>query len=108
MSRAKEVLSYIDGFRSFDKSGDIERLFTQGYCYQFARLLEDRFDAEDTYIQYEPIEGHFVTQIDGRLYDIRGDVTEFYSDVREWYSEEYCLEFDSIVDGCMLKTTSAL
>lgn len=106
MNIAKEVLSYIDGFRSFDKSGDIERLFTQGYCYQFARLLEDRF--EDACIQYEPTWGHFVTEIDGRLYDIRGDVTELYDDTKEWYSEEYCFEFDSIVEGCMLKTTSAL
>lgn len=80
----------------------ITETFTGGYCYWFAVILSERFVG--SHIQYDPIEGHFVTEIGGRLYDIRGDVTEQYQDVREWYSEEYCMEIPSIVNGCILKT----
>lgn len=95
------VLDFIAGIRAFDRHGDIQELFTDGYCYWFAFLLEGRFPGAQ--MMYEPVEGHFVTAYQGRIYDIRGDVTDLY-DRKEFYSEEYCLEIPSIVNGCMMKT----
>ncbi len=57
-----------------------EDVFLHGCCYWFAEILEQRFFVESkAAIKYEPVEGHFVTEIDGKLYDVRGDVTEMYS-----------------------------
>ena len=56
-----------------------EEVFLNGCCYWFARILEERFlHHYELYIKYEPVEGHFVTWIHGRFYDVRGDVTEQY------------------------------
>lgn len=54
-------------------------MFLHGGCYWFAHILNERFWLKhDTAILYEPVEGHFITRIDGRYYDVRGDVTELY------------------------------
>ena len=102
MENRNEILKFIADFKCYDKTGTLETTFLNGYCYWFAYMLDGRF--LNAHIQYEPIEGHFVTEIDGRLYDIRGDVTELYENSKLWYSEDYCFEFDSIVNGCILKT----
>lgn len=79
----------------------LDETFTNGYSYWFAVILSERFMSG--HILYDPKSEHFVTEIDDRLYDIRGDVTEQYQDVKEWYSEEYCMEVPSVVDGHILK-----
>ncbi len=60
-----------------------ENTFLNGCCYWFAHILKTRFFSESSVdyqdIYYEPVEGHFVTKINGNYYDIRGDVTEIYS-----------------------------
>lgn len=70
-----KVLQFIGHFNGS------EEVFLHGCCYWFAEILEQRFfvDAKAA-IKYEPVEGHFMTEIDGRLYDIRGDVTDMYGD----------------------------
>lgn len=98
----KDVLSFINKFKAYEQADVLAKTFLNGFCYWFAVILSERFPG--SHIQYEPIEGHFVTEIGGRLYDIRGDVTETYRRSAAWYSEEYCMEFPSIVNGCMLKT----
>lgn len=102
MESRSQILKFIEDFKQYDKDGSLEETFLNGYCYWFAYMLDGRF--LNARIQYEPIEGHFVTEIDGRYYDIRGDVTDIYKDAKVWYSEEYCFEFDSIVNGCIMKT----
>ncbi len=96
-----EVEKFIKKLKVYEHGQVLDHTFRKGFCYWFAYILEGRFPGAQ--IVYEPVEGHFLTEIDGRLYDIRGDVTELYSDVKEFYSEDYCLEFPSIVDGCILK-----
>ena len=91
-STLNEVEDFIRKFKSYELNG---------FCYWFAYMLAGRFVGAEIY--YEPIDGHFITEIDGRLYDIRGDVTDLYPPPRNFYSEEYCLECQSIVDGCILK-----
>lgn len=40
---------------------------------------------------YEPIEGHFLTVINYRIYDVRGDVTSDYADksLLDWKSYKH-------------------
>lgn len=64
------VLSFI---RHFSKASDV---FLNGCCYWFAYILQGRFGGT---MMYEPVENHFVQEIDGRLYDCSGDVTDEYS-----------------------------
>lgn len=96
-----EVEAFIKHFRAYD-TGEVTDTFRKGMCYWFAYMLSGRFLGAE--IVYEPIEGHFLTQLNGRLYDIRGDVTDQYLGLRpNMYSEEYCLDIPSIVEGCILK-----
>ena len=63
-------------------------------------ILQTRFPQAE--IWYEYPEGHFLTEIDGRLYDIRGDVTALYPE-RKFYAASEYTQRRSIVDGCILK-----
>jgi hypothetical protein len=49
---------------------------------------------------YDPIINHFAARIDGRLYDITGDVTDKYSMI-EWESFDDDLEKQRIIDYCI-------
>ena len=42
-----------------------------------------RFGGEAYYL---PIENHFITKIDGRYYDIAGEITQFEEPAVEWSS----------------------
>lgn len=64
------ILRFIEQFK------DGTEMFTCGLCYWFAFILQERFGGN---MMYEPIENHFVQDIGGRLYDVRGDVTDQYS-----------------------------
>lgn len=69
----KTVLAFIARFKGS------EQTFLHGCCYWFAHILWERFYAEYSVdIKYEPVQGHFITKINNRFYDIRGDVTELY------------------------------
>jgi len=84
------ILRFISRFKG---SADV---FLHGCCYWFAHILENQFllkQKEKPKIKYEPVEGHFITRIRGRLYDIRGDVTELYED-KNLYDMERLLKDD--------------
>lgn len=67
------ILDFIERFKGS------ERTFLHGCCYWFAFILKERFGSEyPVEILHEPVEGHFVSRIGGRLYDVRGDVTDIY------------------------------
>lgn len=68
----EKVLRFIEKFHGS------EDVFLHGCCYWFARILEERFGNYGASIAYEPREGHFITNINGRAYDVRGDVTHLY------------------------------
>lgn len=61
-----EVLEFIK--RRFSKDCD----WTNGNCWWFATILCDRFAAAGAERWYCPVEGHFVTRIDGVFYDANG------------------------------------
>ncbi len=69
----EKILKFISRFHGS------EYVFLHGCCYWFADILEERFWSEyRATIMYEPVEGHFITKIGNRFYDVRGDVTELY------------------------------
>lgn len=95
------IEDFIEKFKQFEQNNVLLDTFTGGFCYWFAVILAERFSGGQ--ILYEPVEGHFVTRIASRYYDIRGDVTEQYEG-KEFYDEQTCVETDSILRGCILKT----
>ena len=50
--------------------------FTNGCCYWFAVILFIRFMQSGAQIMYDQRVNHFGTLIDGRVYDVTGDVTD--------------------------------
>ena len=104
MQKCTEVEEFIQNFKEYEKDGVLEKTFTQGWCYWFATILASRFSNYGAEILYEPVRGHFITLIGNRYYDIRGDVTDEMIPYRELYTEAYCMEMPSIVNGCILKT----
>lgn len=72
----KEIIDFIEKFK-FKHREELEYVFLNGNCYFFALILCERF--KNAKVKLMQIENHFVTEIEGRLYDIRGDVTEICS-----------------------------
>ena len=72
----EKILDFISRFHGS------EDVFLHGCCYWFAWILENRFllvgFPNIPAIYYEPVEGHFVTKIENRFYDVRGDVSDLY------------------------------
>jgi hypothetical protein len=68
-----EVEKFIYKFKILNPSV-AEELFLYGDCYYFAIILKERF--KDAIIKYLIIDNHFITEIDERMYDIRGDITD--------------------------------
>ena len=60
--------------RRFHDSPDVDSVFTKGCCYWFAVILTHRFP--NSHIVYDPVLNHFAAKIDGRIFDITGDVTD--------------------------------
>lgn len=73
----KKVIAFINRFTSGGKLKDTITTFTQGCCYWFAHILHGRFS--NSIIMYDPLENHFVVEIEKRLYDITGEVTGQYN-----------------------------
>lgn len=73
MADQEKILNFISRFHGS------EHVFLHGCCYWFAHILEMEYlYTGDVTIMYEPVEGHFITKIGNRYYDVRGDVTELY------------------------------
>lgn len=102
MSEQAADVSEVPGFiKHFAKAKDC---FLDGCCYWFGYILQARFGARLFYL-YE--EGHFISQIHGRFYDVTGDVTEQYGQ-RPMLAWDEMEQFDSgrygrIVRDCVLK-----
>lgn len=101
-----EVIEFIEQFAQGNPI--LIEKFTQGYCYYFAVMLKARFPGGKIF--YHPIQGHFYTEIEGLLYDIRGG--KKYAEVGDWqtliawdtFKEYDLLLYNRIVRDCVLKT----
>lgn len=96
----RTMVSIIEHFLArFHLADDVDTVFTSGCCYWFAVILHCRFP--DSTLMYDQVENHFVTQIQGRLYDITGDVTEKYQ-VEPWDALDDELLRKRIIRDCIL------
>lgn len=66
------ILNFIEQFRELGA----ENCFSNGMCYYFTVILRARFGEYAAKRLYDPVTNHFATQIDGRIYDITGDITD--------------------------------
>jgi hypothetical protein len=98
--RILEILDFINTFKERHPQ-EIEDVFSNGFCYWFAKILELRFGGT---IFFNPESIHFATLINDYLFDIYGiiDADECWID---W--EDYVLthDIDGIYHSCILKTT---
>ena len=74
MTKREVIEDFIHQFNAF--GDDVRKCFSYGMCYHFSHILGFRFRDEDTHCLYDPVNNHFATQINGRIYDITGDITE--------------------------------
>lgn len=69
MSERKKIKELINSIRN--SHPDIERLYLEGQCYNFAVILRTQFSGGDFWYSY--LEGHMYYHLNGRWYDIRGE-----------------------------------
>lgn len=71
-----------------------------GNCYYFAQILKQRF--EDGVILYDVIDGHFVTLIEGIMYDWSGIVLPDENENSHFYVEwDKFDEYDDLQKKCI-------
>lgn len=98
------VIKFINKFTLNGKRQEVIEAFTNGCCYWFAQILWERFydpDAwnQDIEIVYDLLIGHFGCRIDGKVYDITGDVTNQYQWSRLSDIDE--IRFERIFRDCI-------
>ena len=74
MTKHELVLDFIWQFRKF--GSDVADAFSNGMCFHFTTILRHRFGSLYCPIMYDQVANHFATQIEGRIYDITGDITD--------------------------------
>jgi len=79
-----DVIEFIENFKKQRKEA-VEYVFQNGNCYWFSVILIELFGGEAYYL---PIANHFITKIDGKYYDITGEITEFDETPMKW--SEFC------------------
>lgn len=100
-----EVMTFIGHWYQLgaETKSNVVDLFTCGGCAWFAYILRQRFEALNPEILYNQIDNHFAVLIDGRAYDIAGEV---HLD-KNWMAwDVYCkiepLDANRVVRDCML------
>lgn len=81
----QEVLDFIDEYYEIDKEAfkldltrqDWERIYLNGNCYFFAKQLQEAFPQANLLFREDV--GHAVVEIEGLLFDVRGILTENFS-----------------------------
>lgn len=72
MTKQELILDFIRQFRDLGA----ENTFSNGMCYYFTIILRRRFGSSNCPIMYDQVANHFATEIEGRIYDITGDITD--------------------------------
>jgi hypothetical protein len=104
MTKHELVLDFIKQYQKF--GSEVIDCFSNGMCYHFAEILKLRFGYSRVEIMYDPIQNHFAANIDDRIYDITGDLTD--NEEYQWFTwDRYrkldILERDRIIRYCVLK-----
>ena len=96
----KEILAFI---QKFHNEGTI-KTFTEGCCYWFAYILCERFRSYDvnTSLAYNQIKGHFAAIINGRFYDITGEIPSSYEwDTWESFKQKEPMYAQTVIRDCI-------
>ena len=96
----KEILAFI---QKFHNEGTI-KTFTEGCCYWFAHILCERFRSYDvsTSLAYNQIKGHFAAIINGRFYDITGEIPSSYEwDTWESFKQKEPMYAQTVIRDCI-------
>lgn len=90
----EEILNFI---KRFQNNGTV-KTFTQGCCYWFAKILDERFNSDDpeSGIWYNAIDNHFATLIGINLYDITGNLGNI-REIKGWEPWNYYMCKDNLV-----------
>jgi len=100
---SNQVLDFINGFKEMHPL-EIEDVFSNGYCYWFAMILNSRFSIMDSTIYYLPIKNHFIVKIEDKFYDITGEVIPDEKPyVWCFYRLFDSIEYERIKRDCILK-----
>ena len=79
MDKYYNVYSFINRFTNHNRNQAVIDCFTMGCCYWFAYILYTRFKRYNhAHMVYDTIANHWGCYIDGKVFDITGDVTEKY------------------------------
>lgn len=55
-----------------DSAEPIQSIFTEGSCFRLYRILVNIFPQARPF--YSQVDGHWITEIDGKYYDIGGEI----------------------------------
>lgn len=88
---------FIDGI----KNKETVKVFLEEYCYWFAVILKERFGGE---IMFSPEQNHFCCRVDGKLWNISGQV-EDNGNWQEWwlYQMNEPLDAERVRKICIMK-----
>lgn len=97
------VNNYIKQFTVYGPA--VEECFRFGMCYQFSELLCARFRYVSRRV-YDPVINHFAVEIDGRIYDVTGDITDnkgYRWEYWDVYQYQDSLHTKHIIRDCIRK-----
>lgn len=105
MTNDDEVLGFIHRFTLNGTRQQVIDCFTGGCCYWFAHVLLYRFmnRVPMPKLVYNPENNHFATLINGRVYDITGDVTDLanWAEFSRYYREASHSVHDTLLRDCI-------
>ena len=97
------ILAFITNFKRGFNAQILTEVFTLGNCYHFSVILKDVYP--EGRIAYSQILGHFFLEIDGRYYDITGEIKKPIADVTYFdtlYYTDSAL-YRTLLRDCVLK-----
>lgn len=97
-ARIKEVLQFTRALKGRHPL-EIEDVFSNGFCYWFAKILEERFQGT---ILFDPFNVHFATLIDDCIFDING-LADTNNVWYNWEDYKHIEDVSSIIHSCILK-----
>ena len=96
MELHETVINFINHFTDRGNRPQVIDTFTNGCCYWFAEIRYCGFllnkNIKECKIVYDPFINYFACQINGKIYDIHGDITMDLKYVWEDWSEYELLD----------------
>lgn len=99
------ILEFIVNFKRGFNAQVLTEVFTSGNCYHFAVILKDAYP--EGRIAYSQILGHFFLEINGRHYDIAGEIEKPITDVTYFDTLYYTDDalYGRLLMDCVFKLT---